>query len=205
MKKIILSAAALFIFGFASAQDASTSTGGKGFANGDVFISGSIGLDSEEMGDFSNSTFSIMPKVGFFVSENIAIGGQLGYRTATADIYDADLLEFGEEKNSTFTVGAFGRYYTTPASEFSFFGELGLNYNSSTVKRTGDDYKVSGFQIALAPGVSYFISDHFALEASIGALSYETSKPDFDGAENTNSYGISLDLTDVMVGLIYKF
>ncbi len=205
MKKIILSAAALFIFGFASAQDAATSTGGKGYANGDVFISGSVGINSNETGEVSNSTFNIMPKVGFFVSENIAIGGQLGYSSATANIYDADLLEFGEEKNSTFLVGAFGRYYATPSSDFSFFGELGLNYKNSSITLPGDDYKVSGFQIALAPGVSYFLSDHFALEASIGSLSYETSKPDFDNAENTNSYGINLDLSDVMIGLVYKF
>jgi len=204
MKKIILSAAALFVFGFASAQDATTTGGGdaKGFANGDIFMSGSIGFSSAKTGDFKTNSFTVAPKVGFFVSENIAIGGALGYTSSKVD--DG----VGEDaENNTLSVGAFGRYYTTPASDFSFFAELGFNYNSTTSNdgTGGEDFKVNGFDVALSPGVSYFISSNFALEASIGALSYETSKPDFDGAEDTNTFGLNLNLTDVMVGLVYKF
>jgi hypothetical protein len=203
MKKIILSAAALFVFGFASAQDAKESTGGKGFANGDVFVSGSVGFNSSSTGDFSSSSFNIMPKVGFFVTENIAVGGQIGYISTTADIFDDVEGDIVESKTNTFSVGGFGRYYATPASDFSFFAELGINYMSTNYDLA--DYKESGFGIALAPGVSYFISSNFALEASIAALSYSTSKPDFDGAENTNNFGLNVDLTNINLGLVYKF
>jgi len=205
MKKIILSAAAIFAFGFASAQE-TEGTGGKGFANGDVFISGSVGFSSESQGDFKSNSFNIMPQVGFFVSDNIAIGGLIGYTSTTSDEFDGG--DFFEVKTNTLAIGAFARYYATPASDFSFFGELGAAYltASSEFDVPGStENKANGFAIALSPGVSYFISDNFALEASIGALQYTTVKPDFDGAESTDTFELELNLTDIQFGLVYKF
>jgi hypothetical protein len=206
MKKIILSAAALFVFGFASAQDAKESTGGKGFANGDIFVSGSVGFNSDKTpgvdDDVKTTSFNISPKVGFFVTDNIAVGGKVGFTSEKTDFGSGD-----DATSDKFSIGAFGRYYATPTSDFSVFAELGFNYNTSNENAGtgGDDFKVNGFDIALAPGVSYFISSNFALEASIAALSYETSKPDADGAENTTDFGLNVDLSNISLGLVYKF
>lgn len=203
MKKIIFAAAALFAFGFANAQDAKEeSAGGMGFANGDIFITGSVGFNSESTGDLKENTFNIAPSVGFFVSDNIAIGGRLGYSSSKFDDGIGD-----DAESSTFSIGAFGRYYATPGSQFSMFVELGANYRStSSNDGSGDeDVKSTGFGIALAPGISYFVSDNWAIEASIAALSYNTDKPDFDGAESTDNFGLNVDFTNVSVGVIYKF
>lgn len=202
MKKVILSVAALFAFGFANAQDVKESTGGKGFASGDVFISGTVGIHSESEGDVKFNAFTIAPKVGFFVTENIAIGGKLGFTSAKAE---APLTE--DEKYTEFSIGAFGRYYATPASDFSFFAELGADFsNTKSEQAPAPDYKTTGFNIGLAPGVSYFISENFALEASIGVLNYNTNKPDNGGnPDSTDTFDLNLNLTDVNVGLVYKF
>ena len=202
MKKIIFAAAALFAFGFANAQDTEATGGAMGFANGDIFITGSVGFNSSKTGDFKTNSFDISPSVGFFVTDNIAIGGRLGFTSTKED--DG----FGDDVTSdTFRIGAFGRYYATPASQFSMFVELGANYMSTTENDgTGaEDFKTTGFGIALAPGVSYWIADNWALEASIAALSYNTSKPDVDGAENTNDFGLNVDLTNINIGIVYKF
>ena len=45
MKKIILTVAAVFAFGFANAQDKKEDSG-AGFSNGDAYISGSFGINS---------------------------------------------------------------------------------------------------------------------------------------------------------------
>ena len=205
MKKIILSAFALFAIGFANAQEKSEE--GKGFSNGDVVISGTVGFSSTKTGDFKTDSFTIMPGVGFFVSDNIAIGGTIGYTsgTSTQDLSGAG--DFFDVKTNAFVVGAFGRYYATPASDFSFFGELSVAYSTAKSEVDGTDLesKANGFGIGVSPGVSYFISSNFALEASIGALSYNTTKPDFDGAESTNTFELNLDLTNVTLGLVYKF
>lgn len=206
MKKIILSVAAVFAFGFANAQE--TTEGGKGFTKGDIFISGTAGFTSQKQGDFKASEFNITPMVGFMVTENIAIGGMIGYANETADIFDEDLLAVVEEKTNTFSVGAFGRYYWTPANNFSFFGQAGISYASSTseVDIPGtEEFKVNAFGIEIAPGVSYFIGDNWAIEATLGSLGYSSAKADVDGAEALNTFGLNLNLSDIQFGIVYKF
>jgi outer membrane protein len=200
MKKIIFAAAALFAFGFANAQDTTEeSAGGKGFANGDVFISGAVSISSTSHGDEKENMFEIEPKVGFFVSDNIAVGGKIGYMSEkNEDAGGNTTLD-----DSTLSIGVFGRYYTTPASDFSFFAQLGFDY--MTTDHGDADYKTNGFDIALSPGISYFVSDNWALEAQFGRLGYTTTKDDFDGAESTDTFGLGVDLRSVSIGLIYKF
>jgi hypothetical protein len=203
MKKIILSVAAVFAFGFANAQETSE---GNGFTKGDIFMTGSVGFNSSKTGDFTTSTFEVAPSIGFFVNENIAVGLRVGVGNEKLDFDGEDVT------NNMFSVGAFGRYYWTPANQFSFFGELGFTYNTTNnefVVFEGElmpaDYKTTGFEIAVRPGVSYFISSNFALEATIGSLGYATTKPDYDGAESTNDFGLNVDFTDVTIGVVYKF
>lgn len=199
MKKIILSAAALFAFGFANAQDA-TNAGGKGFANGDIFISGAVGINSESTGDIKENAFTIAPSVGFFVSDNIAVGGRIGYTSLKSEEPGVDDIT-----ESELAIGAFGRYYATPASDFSLFAELGVEYASAKVEQGPAELTVNGFGVALAPGISYFVGSNWAIEASIAALSYSSVKPDVDGAEATNNFGLNVDFSNIRFGVVYKF
>ncbi len=202
MKKLLLSAAAVFAFTYANAQE-TTSTGG--FSTGDVFISGSVGFGSEKTGDFKTNEFNFSPRVGYFVSENIALGVALGYSSVTADEEFAGLGIF-ETKTTAFEVGAFGRYYFMPSNQFSLFTQLGVNYGTAKLEVDSEEVsKVNGFNVEFAPGVSYFISEHFALEASFGILSYTTVKPDADDADSTNTFQFGLDMSDINLGLVYKF
>ncbi|HEX8574798.1 MAG TPA: outer membrane beta-barrel protein [Flavobacterium sp.] len=203
MKKIILSIVAVLGLGFANAQDTATE---GGFANGDAFISGGFSFGSTKNGDFKESSFQIAPSVGFFVTPNIALGGRVGYASESEnDLVGASLVE---TTVSTFGVGVFGRYYTTPASKFSIFGELGFVYETAKVgddSPGSEDSKANGFGIELAPGVSYFLSKNFALEAKWGVLGYSSAKADVEGAEATNNFSIGLNLSDISFGLVYKF
>jgi hypothetical protein len=207
MKKIILSAAALCAFAFSNAQEVTTTEGGEGFKQGDFFITGAVGFGTvSNPGDLKSNTFVIAPKVGFFATENIAVGIALGYSNNTAD--ENDGIDTYEVKNNTFEVGAFGRYYFTPASKFSIFGQLNVAYATSKTEVDvpgTPEYKANGFNIGVAPGLSYFVSEHFALEATFGVLGYNTAKPDVDGAESTDAFNVGLNLSDINLGLVYKF
>ncbi|WP_103068318.1 outer membrane beta-barrel protein [Aquimarina sediminis] len=205
MKKILITAVALVSFATAIAQDENTT---EGFAKGDIFVSGSVGFNSQKHADDKLSSFEITPSVGYFISENITIGGRIGFESTKVegDSFETDFLST-PGKSSTFSIGAFGRYYTTPANKFSIFGELAANYLSTKVDpdATTTDTTIDGFGIGLSPGVSYFLSSNFALEATWGALQYSTSKADFDGAESLDAFQIGLDLDDIRLGLLYKF
>ena len=80
MKKVLLSAVALVAFTFANAQEGEKSANG-GFSKGDVFVTGAVTFGSTNDKDFDVKTngFEIAPQVGYFLTENIAIGGKIGY------------------------------------------------------------------------------------------------------------------------------
>ena len=197
MKKIIFTVAAIFAFGFANAQDKKESKG-TGFSKGNVFLSGVVGITSDTHGDDKSNSFGIEPKAGFFVSNNIAIGARLGYFSTKAEDVTGDTQDDG-----TFTAGVFGRYYFTPASNFSVYADLGFNY-VSTDHKLGAGYKTDGFDVALTPGINYFVSDHFAIEANFGRLGYATQKDDTTGAESYDNFSLVLDLRSISFGLLYK-
>lgn len=196
MKKVILTVAAVFAFGFANAQDKTESTG-SGFGKGDVFVTGMFNVGTTKEGDAKTSTFNFSPKVGYFVSENIAIGLGLGFETSE---------NAAKTKTDEFSVGAFGRYYFTPSSQFSVFGQLGFDVTSSKVTPDGgDSAKSNGFNIALKPGISYFLSDSFAIEATWGELGFNSDKADAEGAEAATEFNLGLNLESIGFGLLYKF
>lgn len=195
MKKIILSALAICAFTFANAQDKAAN---EGFAKGDVFVSGSLMLSSDKTGDVKSNSFELAPKVGYFVTENIAVGVKVGFgneKDKAASVTTTD--------NTSFVVGAFGRYYFTPASKFSLFANLGVDMTSMKDKLA--DAKSKELEIGLGAGIHYFVSNHFAIETSIGALSYTSNDNGGHGAEKTNSFNFGGNWTAVTFGVNYKF
>lgn len=196
MKKIILSIAAVFAFGFANAQE----TVSEGFSSGDVFITGTVGFGSSKSGDSKRTSFQFSPSVGYFVNSNIAVGARLGIFNIKDETKGLD-----DVKSTSFTGGLFGRYYWNPASKFSIFGELGANYVTTKYENTPTDYKTDGFQVEFAPGISYFLNKNFAIEATWGVISYASAKPDLDSSESTDTFSVGLNLSDVNFGVIYKF
>lgn len=202
MKRLLV-VGAVALFASMNAQETET----VGFNMGNTFITGNVGFTSTNFDDSKDNAFTIAPSVGYFVSPNVAIGARVGFATlkSTDEIANVKI----EDKTNTFTAGAFGRYYFTPASRFSLFGELNANY--ATAKVTADNgvnstsSKSNGFNFGLAPGINYFLSNHFALEAAWGVINYSSVKPDVDGAIATDTFSVGLNLDDISLGLVYKF
>ena len=207
MKKVLLSAVAILGFTFANAQEEGTSNGG--FAQGDVFVSGAFTFSSAKTGDFKENAFMIAPKVGYFVSENIAVGARVGFMSTKLDNGSADVT------NSGVGFGAFGRYYFTPASKFSLFAELGADYTSldseymidtdGSIVAFGDSFKANEFGVNLGLGMNYFVSSNFSIEAGVGVLGYSSNDNGGDGADATNTFNFGGDWTAVTFGVNYKF
>tara|TARA_R110002111_G_scaffold57012_3_gene96821 strand:+ start:3883 stop:4467 length:585 start_codon:yes stop_codon:yes gene_type:complete len=194
MKKLLFTAA-IAVLGFTNvnAQEEATTTG---FAKGDLFVSGSVGFNSSKTGDAKSNNLNFSPSVGYFISENIALEVNLMIGSGE-DAVDTKTTDLGAGLGAT--------YFFTPSNKFSFTVGAGFGYANSKVEFDGGgEVKVDSFRFAVAPGVHYFISDKFALRASVGALSYESTKA--DGADDaTNDFGLNIDLSDINFGLVYKF
>jgi outer membrane protein W len=194
MKKVFLSIALITAFGVANAQE--------GFSKGNTFLTGSLGISSENDKDAdakSNST-TFAVGVGHFLSDHIAVGINVGFGSAKTT--ESSLTT---EETSAMTAGAFGRYYFSPKSKFSMFGHLGVNYASITDKTTNPDLKVTGMDIFAAPGFNYFVSKNLSLEAVIGRIGYSSVKADLTGAKGTTGFDFGIDLTNVTFGMNFRF
>ncbi len=170
----------------------------EGFSKGSTLVSGQFSFSSESKGKSTTTAFEFSPSLGYFISNNIAIGFQLGVTNNQSSFSGTSL-----SKTTGFTGGVYARYYTNPTNKFSVFGSAGLNFGSTNNKT--DSLKTTSYSLGFAPGISYFLSNHFAIETTIGSLGFSSSKPDSEGADATNSINFGLNLSTVSFGLIYKF
>ena len=197
MKKLVFTAAlAVFCLFGLHAQDAPAS----GFSQGDVFVSGTVGFVTSTQDERTSNSLDFSPSVGYFLTENIA--GELTL------LIGSNSLEEGtfESTDSRFGASLGATYFFTPADKFSFTTGANLFYISGSNEINGEEgVDVNTFGVAIAPGVNYFISNNFALRAAIGALSYQSTKADFDGAEAENTFALNMDLSDIRFGLLYRF
>ena len=200
MKKIILTVATVFAFGFANAQEATTD---GGFSKGNVFVTGSVGFNSDKQDDAKGSEFYFRPEVGYFLTENIALGLGLDLGSAKNDGLDVYSDAY---KTNSFGAEVFGRYYFTPASKFSLFGQLGIGFGNIKMEdEAGNELKVNGFGINAGLGVNYFFSNNWAVQANWAGLGYNSAKVDAPGAEAYSSFGLNVDLSAINFGVLYKF
>jgi opacity protein-like surface antigen len=196
MKKVLFSAVALLAFGFVNAQEKSNG----GFSKGDAFVSGAFGFGSSKTDAVKSSSFTFAPSVGYFVTENIAVGASLGFGSTSED--DGT----GEDKTSSFGLNAMARYYYTPASQFSVFGQLAIGMGSEKEEPAGvASYTEKTFGVNAGVGVSYFLNSNFAIEAGWAGLGYNTNDNGGNGAPKTSNFGLNVNLSAVNFGLLYKF
>ncbi len=165
-----------------------------GFSKGDFIITGAFGVKSTSVGGTSSTSFKILPSLGYFVSEKIAIGGTLGYQQNGAGN--------GNAATNDFIVGLFGRYYMKPKSQFTFFGQGLLSFVSSSPQGGGGSSTTFG--LGFSPGLNYFVSNRFSLEATFGEIGFKSTSSSGGGGSNTG-FNFGFDLTDIGFGLNYKF
>lgn len=204
MKKIFLTAAAIFAFGFANAQEAA-----NGFSKGDKFVEGSFSFRSGDVED----SWSFNPSMGYVLDDQWAIGGRLNFSGS-----DNNVLE----KNK-YGVTAFGRYYFLSlgaTKNFQAYGELGLGYSS--VKSNGyyiedtdifvpysSDQTNGEMNANIDLGMNYFFTSHWAATFKLAnILSYNSTNP--ESGSNSSDLNVNVNLfnnifAQPQFGLLYKW
>src|SRR5690554_1232733 len=205
MKKLILSAAAVFALTFANAQEGEPTFG---FSEGDFLIEGNIGFGStnDKNTETKTSGFNFNPKAGYFISDDLAIGLELGFGSNKAEVAGTEV-----SKSSSVGIGAFARYYFLDlGARFKTYGEFGLDYNTKNFKTPGD-YKVNTLGVGATLGINYFVTENFAINFALAdILSYSSSKGDWSGAEAENEFNFGFGqfnnfFSTAQFGLTFKF
>ncbi len=182
------------------------------FAGGSLSISG--GKDKIKDGGSStvNSSytfFNLNPKVGYFLSDKLAVGVQ-----TEGAIRVTKFPNNTNHTKSTYTGFDFSPYlrYYIINQKFGLFGEASMGFGistykdfyqySSTVKTTGQ-----GFSMGVSPGIYYSISDHIMLESMLGWIGFDSSTQKYDdGSRDVNSsFGLELNSSTISFGFNWVF
>ncbi|MDC3209740.1 porin family protein [Chitinophagales bacterium] len=200
MKKLQLLVVALFATTLAFAQP----------EKGNIFLNGSLNFDiGSPSADVSNFNLGITPKVGYFVSDNIVVGLDLGF--AMANSKDESGPDEVKTNGLSFGGGAFARYYMMPADHFAMFFEGGLNtsFGSSSVETAGnsvDGPSTFALNAGITPGMSIYVSKKIALEANYGFLGYTTSSSEIGGVKTSQgNFGLNLNPNTIRLGVSVLF
>jgi len=202
MKKIVLSVAAVFAFGFAAqAQDKPA----FGFEQGNVFVEGNIKVNSknDRNSEVKTNEFKFNPKVGYFLNDKFAVGAS--FEVGNDKITNPNTADV---KGNNFYGGVFGRYYFLElGNRFKTYTEANVGYDSGKVA----DVKFDGIRAGLNLGFNYFLTDKVAVTFNLTDLvSYKSLKQDLDGAKSVSEFDANINVfnnifNNATFGLVYKF
>ena len=162
--------------------------------NAQVYVGGSVGFGSVEAGGGgSESTYKIVPEIGYNLNSEWAVGVGLGYQKGVCNFGN---LNFTPSKTEVFVVNPYIRYTFLNSNMVNVFFDGGLGFAS---------YKDAGsaFQAGISPGVALKASDKISFVAHIGFVGFETYSPKGDGA-SSNAFGVNLDGNNITFGIYYN-
>ena len=208
MKKLILTASLLILGANAFGQDNDNGVS----LDGRWFIMGQAGFNTSDKGH--NQTYAIVPQVGNFVSSDVALGLGIGYQGSKLETVNSNDNVIGTEKGNLFLVKPFARKYWGVAKNLFIFGELAVplgfgkvtneqNLGNSTFST---EAKYTNIGVQVAPGLDYYLSDNWSLEATFGLLGWNSVKPKDGDASNSFNFGLNSGVDNgVKIGIKYTF
>jgi opacity protein-like surface antigen len=152
-----------------------------------------VNLDIASKKDVS-SDFGISPKFGYWLSDNSAIVGRVGFASHT-DKGATDVV------TTAFSIGAQLRYGWHMGDHTFFYLAPGVNFGS--VKNDTPNAKATTtFTVDLTPGVDYMLGDSWSINAEIGLLKFVSTS--FDGNSNSD-FTVHTNMDAISFGLWYHF
>ncbi|MGJ5642367.1 outer membrane beta-barrel protein [Formosa sp. S-31] len=180
-------------------QDQLHSAKGVSFEKGGFFVEGSISVSTG--GD--TDSYGINPKVGYFLSDKFAVGGDIDFGGTEVKGSSAETDFFG--------IGAFARYYFLEIADkrLKAYGDVGLGYGHHRSQGNGYDNTSNDIKANVTLGVNYFFTRHFAATFVLAdILTYNNANPEDGDATDTFELNINLFnniFAQPQFGLLYRF
>jgi hypothetical protein len=184
MKKIAL---IIFVLIFWSSDLKAQMHQGTWMLEGNVGLGRSRIILPEEFGKLDpQSSYTLHPRAGIFIKDNLAIGISGLFGNSWSKNKDADLNSpFSPTKMKTFRIGggAFIRKYKVINDQLSFFGEIGSDiswekYIVKYVKSGQNTERDNGrtFQAQGTLGLQYLISSKVGVHLQTNLLQYQNAQ-----------------------------
>lgn len=190
MKKFYLTLAAVAALTFASKAQTE---------QGKFIVGGQVGFETSKTKklDIKNNSFSINPTVGYFVSDNWAVGTGVGYSWSKTEEGPREV------KVDAFEVAPFARNYMG-SGQFRFFSQLTVPMAWGKVSGGDHKSKFESYGVQLAPGFAFFPSSNIGVELKVKGLYFESSK-DKSAGVTTNTFGLDANSLAPTLGVQFHF
>lgn len=163
--------------------------------NAQVYVGGSLGINAwssqKNAGDRSETTFTILPEVGYNLNDEWAVGTVIGY---VSDKW----VGVNGISESAFTFNPYARYTYLKAGKVSLFVDGGVDFTTASKADWNE------LAIGLKPGVAVSLSDNISFVSHLGFIGYDVLNPDGDD-NNTSKFGLNLDGNNLTFGLYFNF
>ena len=175
-------------------------------------------------------SFSVSPNFGYFIRDNVAVGGRFSYTRDYIDIgnHDIDLnedLSFKINNASLLQHMIYGTGFVRTyinlgnSKRFGLFNEArvtfgagqGKTYSGEAETLDGVYEKIKHLQVGIAPGMTAFITNNAAVEVSVGVMGFDSKWIEQDhnkviqGSRRETSAKFKIDLFSINLGMTYYF
>ncbi|PTB91185.1 hypothetical protein C9994_16010 [Marivirga lumbricoides] len=169
--------------------------------------------------EFKTRTISIIPQLGYFVSDKVLIGGRIGYSNVKVEQFgsgNGSIVIDNEIKTSLFKIGPYARFHKSLNEQLLLFmqGNIDVGFGTRKNGRTDETVDESIFEIeaGVRPGILLMVSDKVGIESTFGFLGYKLSQAklkdtnlDPTPTNKDQDFGLDLNLNTFSVGIQFYF
>ena len=183
-------------------------------ANAQWVLGGNIGIDhnNNHTNDYVTGTtttnINILPKIGYWLNDNMQIGAQLGWGYTYTRNYAGANDTYTSHPQSNIQINPYFRYNVTSWKNFTVFCEAQLNIAFGLESKIhsfvngsettgfpadqGDAYKA--LTLRVVPGMNYSFNDKFSMDLYINLASLYCGFFSNDGI-GAHTWGVGCDFT----------
>lgn len=166
--------------------------------------------------DLKSTFLSVRPSVGFFLTESTLFGIALNYEynsTVNEIVLNGNSLDPRIQKSNVILINPHLTKFMRLSDKFYFTTSLNLlaGIGKGSLGQNNRETNILDLRINMTPGLTYFISNKWAIQGSIGELFYnykqEKIEADINQAEDEknvdHTYGLSAQVNTFQVGFRY--
>ena len=179
-----------------------------GFTKSEKFIEGNLSfntsnsdfLQNNQRVEFKSSNLNFTPKMGYLLTDKFAFGIEFSYGNSVNQNFNNITNVIDENKNKSFGVGVFGRYYFLDLfKRFKVFSELGIKHSvfqsELNLNKVSDGNR---FEAGLDLGVNFFITEKIALTFLLNDMIYfNSSRIKYTNGDQNNTTELSGNLNSI--------
>lgn len=142
------------------------------------FATSQFGYQQTKTADQKNTSLSVLPIVGTFVTPSVAVGAGIGIINIKADSNAGTAA-----KTDLFVIQPLARKYWNVAGSLYFFGQAALPI--ITGKEKESELKVNQFGLSVSGGFDYFVTKNFSVEFSYDLANFTSTTLEPKNGEKT--------------------